>query len=792
MKIKPTSIKSAMAIGLLIGAALVCPGKASAQFVLGSWQDSSDDGWIRVDGSGNSLGSIYAPANDPTYIQQVTNAVTGYPYSLDVKETGYGNVRVQINIPSVTGGLAAWNANSNFNFTFSCGPDTGAGAGYMQLVQFQYNSSGSGFQNISGSWAANGFSESGGTGNNSGGQPIYYFYTGAQPRTQVVTWNYSSVKAAVGTNPSYLQITLVFQTGGGAPTNVYLNNVNLSGAPAPAGATSTYVVDDFSTNGVSNANPTNYDYYNSAQIYSEGQISNVWWNWFGDAFQSATWDGTTDASNNPASGSLKISLNWNPSDANDQFVIWNQGIVNNFYALNISALTYTNFQCDVKFAPGSASDTGNGTSPGGNTTPIFGHLRFGDRPSSYGQDWFGAVDVLATNTGWVHVSIPLNGISDTNLLDIQGLIIGIDPAFYALNLNGASTLWVDNIKFVGPGTSVAPAPPVLGLQKANPGLRIFAGSTVNIYDREGLATADNNQSWVSGTYPIKYSFTLQDYNPTIAQVHLFVVPVNTSGQANMGNAGTPNEYIEYQASNTLWMVINPYTNGTPGNVTASVQWKTGMPNVNPTNNTALMITNGTAIGTWTLAFSSATAGTLTAPGTTAVPFAISDPTVATDFANPAVAYLGIQPNTGAGQGQYIDYASMSITGVTGVNESEDYTREPVFNASGQWANNSALATSIVLATTNTPYWINWTLPAIGYGLGTAEIVTGSTNTPYPYMLPEYFNQYQDGMNIPGSAIQGTKNWLLIPATCLPTVDGSQLGVPANSAFFRLFNPPLSN
>jgi hypothetical protein len=183
---------------------------------------------------------------------------------------------------------------------------------------------------------------------------------------------------------------------------------------------------------------------------------------------------------------------------------------------------------------------------------------------------------------------------------------------------------------------------------------------------------------------------------------------------------------------------------------------------------------------------------LTAPGAAAVPFTITDPSVATDFANPAVAYIGIQPNTGAGQGQYIDYASMSITGVAGVNESEDYTKEPTFNASGQWANNSALATSIVLATTNTPYWINWTLPAIGYDLGTAEIVTGSTNTPYPYMLPEYFNQYQDGMNIPGSAIQGTKNWLLIPATCLPTVDGSQLGVPANSAFFRLFNPPLSN
>jgi hypothetical protein len=27
---------------------------------------------------------------------------------------------------------------------------------------------------------------------------------------------------------------------------------------------------------------------------------------------------------------------------------------------------------------------------------------------------------------------------------------------------------------------------------------------------------------------------------------------------------------------------------------------------------------------------------------------------------------------------------------------------------------------------------------------------------------------------------------------LPTVDGSQLGVPAPNAFFQLFNPPLSN
>jgi len=772
-----------MALGLLIGATvLMHPGTASAQFVLGSWQDSSDDGWIHVSGGGANLGSIYASSNDPAYFEQVAGVVTGYPYSLDVKETGYGNVRAQINIASVTGGLAAWNANSNFNFTFSCGPDTGAGAGYMQLVQFQYNSSGSGFNNISSGWAANGFSETGSSGNDSSGQPIYYFSAGSTPRSQVVTWNYSSVKSAIGTNPSYLQITFVFQTGGGAPTNVYLNNVTLSGAPAPAGPVSTFVVDDFSTNGVSNVNPTNYDYYNSSQNYAAGQITNVWWNWFGSAFVSAAWDGTTDVSNNPASGALEVNLNW----ANgNQFVLWDQGAANDYYALNISALTYTNFQCDVKFAPGSASDSGTFG------TPMYGHLEFGDRTASYGQDYFGSVDITTNMTGWVHVSIPLNAVTDTNLLNIQGLLIHIYSPYYGLNLTNTSTFWVDNIKFVGPGTYVAPAAPVLSLQKANPGLRIFAGSTAAVYDREELATTDNNQSWVgtAATTPVSYSFTLQDYNPSIAQVHLFVVPANTSGQANMGNAGTVDEYIEYQASNTLWMVIKPYTNS-PGSVTASVQYKTGLPNANP-NVTALMITNSGAVGTWTLTFTSDSGGTLTAPGAAPAPFTISDPTVSADFANPAVAYFGIQPNTGAGEGQYIDYASMSITGLT-VSESENFANESTFNAGSQWANNSAKASSIELVTTNTPYWASWTLPAVGYDLGTAETVTGATNTPYPYMLPEYFNTYSDGKTIPGGAIQGSKNWVLIPATCLPTADGSQMGVPAKTAFFRLFNPALAN
>ena len=259
----------------------------------------------------------------------------------------------------------------------------------------------------------------------------------------------------------------------------------------------------------------------------------------------------------------------------------------------------------------------------------------------------------------------------------------------------------------------------------------------------------------------------------------------------MGNAGTINEFIEYQASNTLWMIINPAGNGA---VTASVQWKTNLPNANP-NITGVTITNSTAIGAWTLSFSSATSGTLTAPGAAPAAFTIADPTVTTDFANPAVAYFGIQPNATAGEGEYEDWQSISVTGVSGTQENENFSAETTFDTGGIWANNSAQTNSLQLATSDTPYWVNWTLPAQGYSLGTAESILGNTNTIDPWMLPEYYNDYGgtgNGTILPGIANQGSKSWVLIPSTCLPTVDGSQLGVPAQTAFFKLSNPPLQN
>jgi hypothetical protein len=535
-------------------------------------------------------------------------------------------------------------------------------------------------------------------------------------------------------------------------------------------AQGTYIVDDFAPSGVSPSNPTNYDYYQSSNNYASGQITNVWWNWFGGAFQSVVWDSTMDAKTNPASGSMKITANF--SSANNQFCVWDQGTTNNYFALNLNCSQYTNFEADVRFAPGSASDSGTYGSP------IFGYLRFGDRTAGYGQDWFGGTNIAANNTNWVHVSIPISANSDANLQNFQGVIIGIDRNYYSLNLNGLSTVWVDNIKLVGPATPVTNPPPTMAIGRAVAGLRIFAG-TSGVNDRAELATADQNQSWIGGTYPVSYSFTLLSYPTDIGQTHIFLVPVNSM-------PGTPYSYngIDYTATNGLWLVISPYT---AGQVTATIYWKTNLPNANPYatgGNTALRITNSTAIGTWTLTFTNANAGTLTAPDAGPAGFTITNGTVATDFANPLVAYFGLQPNSTAGVGEYEDWASISVTGVYGVKESEDFTKESTrdITASGYWNNSvAALPTELVLISTNDmpAYWVNWTVPAINFAVSsTTNLLSGK------WISPTYYDGYFDETAPYGAPLQfGINFWEVLPKDDLPTVDGSQNGVPAPTAFF---------
>ena len=76
------------------------------------------------------------------------------------------------------------------------------------------------------------------------------------------------------------------------------------GFSTPARAQMVYVVDQFDPSGT------------GGNSYSGGHIGNVWGNWFGNAFQSLVWDSASDASNNPASGSMKINVKFNQPNTN--------------------------------------------------------------------------------------------------------------------------------------------------------------------------------------------------------------------------------------------------------------------------------------------------------------------------------------------------------------------------------------------------------------------------------------------------------------------------------------------
>jgi hypothetical protein len=310
---------------------------------------------------------------------------------------------------------------------------------------------------------------------------------------------------------------------------------------------------------------------------------------------------------------------------------------------------------------------------------------------------------------------------------------------------------------------------------------LFGGS--GTFGRAQLTLADNNESWVGGTFPVSYSFTMIENatSPGGLDVHIHII------QGNNNYSGA-----DYTQPNVLWLQI---ISGTGGNTTCNynISWKTNTTAANP-NQTAggrieLTGSNPTLAGTWTLTFLSDTNGTLTAPGASPVPFtlALSDSDVNTFFVSPVQVRFGIQNmgNTTNG-GVPHDFAKISVSGTFGAQVSEDFTKEGTNLLDTTIWN---LATSdgvgvVNLVPTNAPYWIRWNLPDTGYALVTGTNLTGT------FLLPEFYNNYADGTTtLPTQTTQLGGRWNLMLPQYLPTADGLPGGLLSPAAFFRLQNPP---
>jgi len=248
-----------------------------------------------------------------------------------------------------------------------------------------------------------------------------------------------------------------------------------------------YTADDFSTNGVGPQNPQNDDYFSSSNNYTAGQITNVYANWFGGALSNVLFS-SSNINTNPANGSMQVNLNWTPGS---QFAVHHADYSDN---PNVSSLTYTSVEMDVRWDPSSTTGTGNV----GYAT--FGPLRLGVRPHTiYNvQDWFYTTNIPASITNWVHINAPLSA-ADTNQVNWGELLIGADSSTIGSVLNGPATFYVDDIRFLGPLGTNSNAGSTDGLgrnARFNGPAGITADSAGNVY------VADTDNSTIRKLTPI--------------------------------------------------------------------------------------------------------------------------------------------------------------------------------------------------------------------------------------------------------------------------------------------------
>ncbi|HEX7859471.1 MAG TPA: hypothetical protein VF773_04040 [Verrucomicrobiae bacterium] len=436
----------------------------------------------------------------------------------------------------------------------------------------------------------------------------------------------------------------------------------------------------------------------------------AWSRWWGAAEQTYSFDPTVDANNNAASGSLKVSVEFDRAayGGDNQFATQGAFPEN----ATVDGSQYTNLVFDLRWDPASPKRAGGD----------FGFLEIGFRKADFSQLWLPSLTVPATAAdGWIRVTLPINpGAAGVDQL--TGIALKMWSGDANTGFIGTSTFWIDNVRLEGREDTTIPQP-TLFIDEAGAGLEVFASASGQ-YQRQNIRTVDTSQSWVGASGPVTYSFTIADYPDATHngfQTHLFLVPGD--------NIPTFETSPDWNQPNLIFLDLQ---NSADGGAFATFRHKTNSPNgnamiynANPTNGPvgALAGIGATDIrGTWSLTFSNDTSVTITTPQGTSTNFTISAETAAL-FANPMYAYLGIQPNRIENLGQSARFTSFNITGTTtpitenfvGVVPEETPDAAPNLDPA-IWLRVAENAAGVTLVPTNSTYIISWTVPAVGFNL----------------------------------------------------------------------------
>lgn len=321
-------------------------------------------------------------------------------------------------------------------------------------------------------------------------------------------------------------------------------------------------------------------------------------------------------------------------------------------------------------------------------------------------------------------------------------------------------------------------PPTMHIVKAKPALRIFEQNSGATFNQEGFATVDNNQSWIGSTpdFPTVYKISIASFPPT----------PNSTLHMQFVQTAAINPFVVFANANAMdWFIRRDTT----GFFSQTVAWKTNSPNNGGLPNVAVAAATNSStsgVGTWTLTFTNDTDGTLIAPDGSTNSFSLPPDMVAL-FANPVELCFGTTPGSPAGYGEFLDFSHITITNSTQLDD-DDFTQDDVLNT-GLWspafsldaasANNSG---SVFQISTNTPLWLNWTIPDDLFQLATAANLTNQ------WFSPMYYGSLLGVSNTIPTKMGTTLKWTLINSGALPTTDTTVGGPVSPTGFFRLQKP----
>ncbi len=356
--------------------------------------------------------------------------------------------------------------------------------------------------------------------------------------------------------------------------------------------------------------------------------------------------------------------------------------------------------------------------------------------SSYGgyqlQDWWGwhgvaNVNLTEANIGkWTHYSFPLPAYAWNGVVLHPG---GNPP------LSGTFTYYLDNVTLWKPATP----PTIKKMVKASGagGVQITMDQdgAANQWQREAFVTdsATGPYNWSAQGVPVSYSFTITNFPPAGPnhgfEAHMYLVNADTGGGVTGWNATYGG--VDWNVPDILKFSVE---NNPAGGVFAHIDWKTNLPNANPPTNDfyhPAYVSGPTAIGTWTLTFTSATDGILTGPGGVSTNFTMPAEAVANNF-SPVSDYIqfGAFKNDGAADG-HNDQAScifseVAISNSTGTVLYDNFPGPGLQGSGILWrkTTSSGGATAVQWIPPGLAYLMTWTLPDDGFEMYVGTDIKG--------------------------------------------------------------------